>query len=172
MNLTVELRLFAVSNPVESMETAGALSLGDDAPEELNLEGPDKHHDAFQQYMDSEFENFLAEQPAPQAVYDGIAVVLESILIDVTEDDVEYRYDVHVPDAQAICTEKTDVETGLVAGRSVPDDRLADGMQRSADAVDHRFEWLDVISPRSLAGIADAAEDLVSDNPEEPDDDH
>jgi len=165
MDTTLSVRVFDVHTPVESMETGGAIAeLDGDTwlwyPERPETDG---HADAFEQYKRDHLADLSATQPAPQAAYGDLIVVLDGLLFDVLEDGVEYRYRVDVPRAQAVCAEKTDDDTGLVAERTVPDDRLADGMQRSADALDHAVKWLDVISPRSLAGVAEAADDLLDD---------
>jgi len=147
------------------METGGAIAELDGETWQWYPERPQSaaHVDAFEAYKDNHLADLSAVQPAPQAVYDDMAVVLDSLLFDILEDGVEYRYRVDVPQAQAICSEKTDDKTGLVAERTVPDDRLADGMQRSADALDHAVAWLDVISPQSFDDMVDAAEDLFDD---------
>lgn len=165
MEATVSLRAFAVDDP-ETVETWGVIADHDSVAGEWEFHHdplPDAFGGAFERYVDEELKELSGTPPLPQAVYDGIVVVLDHLLFDVLEDGVEYRYRVEVPGNQAINSERTDGETGLVAERTVSDDRIADGMQRSADGLDHTVEWLDVISPRSFAGIAEAADGLIDD---------
>lgn len=161
MDATLGFRCFDMGHPVASMETAGAIAELDGKVWQFYPERPGAHIKAFDSYSDEHLADLSGTKPAPQAVYGDVAIVLDTLLFDVLEDGVTYRYRVDVPAAQAICAEKTDEETGLVAERTVPDDRLADGMQRSADALDHTVEWLGVISPRSLAGVATAAREMI-----------
>ena len=167
VDATLGWRLFPVPDPVASMDTAGAIAELVEGSWRYYPERPDDYVDAFERYMDEHLDDLRGTRPAPQAVYptDGgdaaVVVVLDTLLFDVLEDGVEYRYRVDVPREQAICSEKIDDETGLAAERTVPDDRIGDGMQRSADALDHAVEWLAVISPRSLSGVAEAARDVT-----------
>jgi len=164
MDATLGLRLFTVRHPVASMDTRGAIAEFVDGTWRYYPERPDDHTDAFETYLYDHLADLSGSKPAPQSVYAegdaAVVVVLDTQLFDVFEDGVEYRYRVDVPQAQAISSAKTDDETGVVAERTVPDDWLANGMQRSADALDHAIAWLAVISPRSLADVADAAADF------------
>ena len=167
VDATLGLRLFPVSDPADGMDTGGALAELVEGSWRYYPERPDDHVDAFERYLDDHFDDLGETRPASQAVYptddgdDAVAVVLDTLLFDILEDGIEYRYRVDVPHAQAICSEKTDDETGLSAERTVPDDRIGDGMQRSADALDHAVEWLAVISPRSFSGMVEASEDMI-----------
>lgn len=165
MDVTISLQLFDVDAPESSVETAGLLAI--DGPEPLTPEPPETHTDAFERYVDEELDTYLDTAPAAQTVYDGIAVILESIIVDVVEDEIEYRFEIDIPAMQTICSNKVDAATGLTAERTIDDDRIADGMQRAADAVDYHFEWVDVISPRSFTDVASAAEDMFPDEGEE-----
>jgi U3 small nucleolar ribonucleoprotein component len=161
MDFIAGIRAFNIDDPVDSAIHTGVLGMG--SLDDLTPEQPDRFAQPVEQFVDEELDAITTDQPAAQQIYGEVVVVLEDMLVDVLEDDVEYRYEIDAMTGQAICTDKTDDETGLVAERTVPDDRLADGMQRSADALDHALEWVDVISPRSLSGVAEAAEDLYSD---------
>ena len=165
MDATLGVRMFDIQEPVDGMGTGGAIGELDGGSWQWYPERPelDAHADAYEQYRDDHLGDLSTTQPAPQDVYGNMVVVLDTLLFDVLEDGVEYRYRVDVPHSQAICSDKTDDETGLVAERTVPDDRLADGMQRSADALDHAVAWIDVISPRSFDDVVDATDDLLDD---------
>lgn len=172
MEASLGVRVFSTEHPVASMATAGAVAerVGGDwrfYPERPDAECPD-HVAAFEAYKLDHLADLSGVKPAPQAVYRegdrAMAVVLDTLAFGVLEDGVEYRYRVDVPVAQAICTGRTDDETGLVAERTVPDERLADGMQRSADALEHGVEWLAVISPRSLGDVVESAAMVVTDD--------
>lgn len=162
MDAIISLRAFHVDDPT-AYDTAGALAETDNGNWIMRPESPDddRFAAAIDAYVDDELADLDNHEPAPQAIYDGVVVVLDELIFEIVEDDVEYRYPVDVQRMQAICSSKTDPRTGLVAERTIDDDHLADGMQRSADALDHRITWLDVISPRSFTGIAEAAQDLM-----------
>jgi hypothetical protein len=166
MDFVAGIRAFNIDDPVDSAIHTGVLRI------DYNDDHTTDHNEPFNaqvhQCVDEDHVAIRTDQPAAQQVYGEVVVVLEDILVDVLEDEVEYRYEIDVLTGQAICSDRTDDETGLVAERTVPDDRLADGMQRRADALDHALEWVDVISPRSFTDVAGAAEDLI-DNSEEED---
>jgi len=161
MDLIAGIRAFNIDDPVDSAVHTGVLSMG--SLDDLTSDHPDRFAQPVEWFVDEELDAIRTAQPAAQQVYDEVVVVLEDILVDVLEDDVEYRYEIGILTGQAICRDRTDDETGLVAERTVSDDRLDDGMQRSADALDHALEWVDVTSPRSLSGVAEAAADLAGD---------
>jgi len=161
MDFIAGIRAFTIDDPVDSAVHTGVLGMG--TLDDLTPDHPERFNQEVERFVDEELDAIRTDPPAPQRVYGDVAVVLEDILADVLEDGVEYRYEIDAMTGHAICTNKTDDETGLVAERTVSDDRLADGMQRSADALDHALEWVDVTSPRSLSGVAEAAADLAGD---------
>lgn len=160
MDVTVSLRLFNIDQPAETMENAGAMTIDDSG--ELAPDPPETHQEAFERYMDEELQNYRTEKPAPQAVYGDVVVILERISIDVVEDDIRFRWVVKTKLNRAFCTSKRDTETGLAAERTVSEMRIAQGLQRSGDAVDYHFGWFDVTTPHSLSGVVEAASDLAS----------
>ena len=161
MDFIAGIRAFNIDDPVDSAIHTGVLGMG--SLDDLTPDHPERFNQEVERFVDEELDALRTDQPAAQKVYGEVVVVLEDMLVDVLEDSVEYRYEIDAMTGQAICTDKTDDETGLVAERTVPDGRLADGMQRSADALDHALEWIDVTSPRSLSGVAEAAADLAGD---------
>jgi len=170
MDVTVSLRLFNIDQPAETMENAGAMTIDDSG--ELTPYPPETYQEAFERYMDEELQNYRTEKPAPQAVYGDIVVVLERISIDVVEDDIKFQWVVKIKLNRAFCTSKTDTETGLTAEKTVSEMRIANGFQRSGDAVDYHFGWFDVTTPNSLSGVVEAASDPVSHFDDDRDSDH
>ena len=164
MDAIAAIRLFNVEAPVASAVTGGVVFELAGTDWRHYPDRPDEHTEAFDRYRCEHLADLGGSRPAPQAVYGSVVVVLDELLVDVLEDGVEFRFRVDVPDARAVCTERTDESTGVVAERTVSDGRLADGLQRSADAVDHAIGWASVISPRSFDDVVDAAEDLTGDD--------
>jgi len=167
MESIISLRAFDTDEPTHT-HTWGLL--GDAEPDGWAythdpIPGPDRVRAAFRQYREDQLTAIDTEQPAPQAVYDGVVVVLDELLFRVTDDSIECEYRLvtgaDLADGQTICSGRYDAERGGSAERTHDGLRIADAVQRTADALGHRIEWLVVIAPESFAHIAEAAEELV-----------
>jgi len=126
---------------------------------------PERFEASFERYREEELTDIDAEQLAPQRVYGDIAVVLDEIVFRVVDDEIECEYRLSngsdLADGQTICSARNDADSGGTAERQHDDMRIADAVQRTADALDHRIDWLSVISPESLSPVVEAAEDLM-----------
>ena len=165
METIISLRAFPVNDP-SNTETWGLL--GETNHGQWNYQhdpAPDPFSSAFERYVADELRDVDAVQPAPQRIYDGVVVILDELVFRVLDDEIECEYRLSngrdLIDGQTICSDRNDSDIGGTAERRHSDERIADAVQRTADALDHRIDWLDVISPRSLGPVADAAEDLL-----------
>jgi hypothetical protein len=165
MEIIISLRAFSESNPTHT-ETWGLLGETDHGEWNHNRNSaPDTFSSAFDRYVADEIDDIDAVKPAPQRIYDGVVVILDELVFRVADDGIECEYRISngrdLADGQTICSDRNDSKFGGTAERRYSDERIADAVQRTADALDHRIDWLDVISPRSLAPLADAVEDLL-----------
>ena len=166
MDAVYSIRLFPTGAPSEYV-TGGIISETDNGSWNHRRGGVDRYEDAFDAFVSDEVED--DGEPAPQRVYDGVAVVLEGAKFEVVEDDMTHVFRTDLMDDrwQTICDGSHDDETGITAQSVRSDERIANAVQRASDALDRRVDWLDVISPRSFNGVVDAAEDLVGDDRDE-----
>jgi hypothetical protein len=166
MDAVWSLRLFEADAPSEYV-TGGVISETDNGSWNHRRGGVDRYADEFDAFVSDEVED--GGEPAPQRVYDGVAVVLEGVKFEVVEDDMTHVFRTDLMDDrwQTICDGSHDDETGITAQSLHDDEKVANAVQRASDALDRRVCWLKVISPRSFDGVVDAAEDLVGDNGDE-----
>lgn len=167
MESIISLRAFAIDDP-QAAEHWGLLGETEgDTWTHSHDAIPEQYAEAFQQFADGELDAIDTHRPEPQRVYGGVAVVLDELVLRVTEGEMEHEFRLatgrDLADGQTICSASHDVETGITAQSIHDDTTIANAVQRAADALDHRIQWLDVISPRSLSGVVDAAEELVGD---------
>jgi len=166
METIISLRAFDVRDPATT-ETSGLLGETENGDWEYQHETGEPFKQFFERYAADELGDLDAVQPAPQRVYNDVVVILDELLFRVVDDGIECEYRLSngsdLADGQTICSDRTDAEIGGAAERRHTGERIADAVQRTADALDHRIAWLDVISPRSLGPVAEAAEELLDD---------
>jgi hypothetical protein len=97
--------------------------------------------------------------------YGPTIVVLDELIFRVLEDDIRFEFQLgsghELGYGKTLCNCRTDAETLRPAERHHTDQRIAIALQRAADALDSRIEWLDVVSPQTLKPLVDAAENVV-----------
>jgi len=168
MELIISLRAFCVDDPTQS-ETWGLIGEADgDRWDYAHDPTPDQFGESFSRFRDEELADIDADQPALQCVYGDVVVVLDEICFRVIDDGIECEYRLsngnELGDGQTICSSRNDADVGGTAERQHGDNRIADAVQRTSDALDHRIDWITVISPRSLSPVVDAAEDVVGED--------
>ena len=89
MQAVWSLRVFPTDAP-EEYETGGVISESENDSWNHTRCGVDRYVEPFNIFVDEEIES--DDEPAPQRVYDGIAVVLEGVKFEVTEDDMTHVF--------------------------------------------------------------------------------
>jgi len=168
MEAVYSVRVFPTGAPSE-YEVGGVISETDNGSWTHAAGRVDRYEDAFDAFVTEEVEG--DDEPAPQRVINGCAVVLTGIKFKVTEDEMVHEFDADLMSDrwQTICTGSHDDATGITAQSLHEDEKVANAVQRASDALDRRVEWLEVISPRSFDGVVDAAEDLLEGDRDESD---
>jgi len=162
MEAVYSVRLFPTGAPSE-YEVGGVISETDNGAWNHARGRVDRYADEFDRFVSDEVEG--TDEPAPQSVINGCAVVLTGIKFKVTEDEMVHEFDADLMSDrwQTICSGSHDDETGITAQSLHDDEKVAHAVQRASDALDRRVDWLEVISPRSFDSVVDAAEELVGD---------
>lgn len=162
MEAFITLRAFGAESPGE-MEHWGLVATEEGGEWEYNQNPlPESFSKGFNLYLAEELQIIPASKPAPQVSYGSTVVVLDELIFRVLEDDIRFEFRLgtgHELDCgKTLCNCRTDAETLRPAERHHTDQRIAVALQRAADALDSRIEWLDVVSPQTLKPLVESAE--------------
>lgn len=173
METIITLRGFPQNDP-EDVASAGIIGNRTAEGEWKLTIDADRFEASFTSYFDQHIRTFTESKPPIHEIVtigdDSYVICLDELVFRATDDMIECEYRLStlndLANGRTICSNRAHTELGINAALEFDDARIAHANQRTADALEHEFPWLDVISPESLTNLAEAADDLVDDDDE------